>query len=451
MSPLGSVAFAVLGYWQTIGILVGVGFLGLLLLIALVKRILKICEPNEVLIFSGNRHRTAEGKLVGYKTIKGGRKLRIPLLETVDRMDLTNMSIDVSVRGAFSKGGIPLTVQGVANVKIAGEEPMLDNAIERLLGKRREEVMTVAKDTLEGNLRGVLAKMTPEEVNEDKIKFSQMLVEEAEHDLTKLGLVLDTLKIQNVTDDVGYLDSIGRIKTAEIKRDALIAEARARAASTVRDAENRQDTELARIDAEIRTTRAETERRIADALTKKDAMVAESRGQIAAAIAKAGAEIEVQTARVEQVRRQLQADVIAPAAAACSGAESKAKGDAARIVEQGRAQATALSETIAAWRQAGVNARDVFLMQKLGGLTRTVLSTIDNVEVNRLTLLGTGGDGKDGAPLATKLLVFAEQLKATLGIDVVEAVKAKLGPAAHPAVAARSTTPPARPAPPAAG
>lgn len=451
MSPLASVTLAALSSVETIGILAGVGILGLLLLVALIKRILKICEPNEVLIFSGGRHRAADGRLVGYKTIKGGRKFRVPLLETVDRMDLTNMSIDVSVRGAFSKGGIPLTVQGVANVKVAGEEPMLDNAIERLLGKRREEIMTIAKDTLEGNLRGVLAKMTPEEVNEDKIKFSQMLVEEAEHDLTKLGLVLDTLKIQNVTDEVGYLDSIGRIKTAEIKRDALVAEARARAASTVRDAENRQDTELARIDAEIRTARAETERRIADALTKKDAMIAESRGQIAAAIAKAQAEIEVQTARVEQVRRQLQADVIAPAAAACSAAEAKAKGEAARIVEQGRAQATALSETIAAWRQAGVNARDVFLMQKLGGLTRTVLSTIDNVEVNRLTLLGAAGDGKDGAPLAARLLVFAEQLKATLGIDVVEAVKAKLGSAALPAPAARTTTPAPKPAPPAAG
>ncbi|NMC70386.1 MAG: flotillin family protein [Myxococcales bacterium] len=451
MNPLASITPAVLGYWQTIGILAGVGLLGLLLLAALLKRILKICEPNEVLIFSGGRHRAADGRLVGYRTIKGGRKFRIPLLETVDRMDLTNMSIDVSVRGAFSKGGIPLTVQGVANVKVAGEEPMLDNAIERLLGKRREEIMTIAKDTLEGNLRGVLAKMTPEEVNEDKIKFSQMLVEEAEHDLTKLGLVLDTLKIQNVTDEVGYLDSIGRIKTAEIKRDALVAEARARAASTVRDAENRQDTELARIDAEIRTARAETERRIADALTKKDAMVAESRGQIAAAIAKAQAEIEVQTARVEQVRRQLQADVIAPAAAACAGAEAKAKGEAARIVEQGRAQATALSETIAAWRQAGGNARDVFLMQKLGGLTRTVLSTIDNVDIHRLTLLGVGGDGKDDTPVAARLLVFAEQLKATLGIDVVEAVKAKLGPAALPPGAARTTAPAPKPSTPAAG
>lgn len=411
-----------------LGIVVCVVLLGILLIAALIRRILYICQPNEVMIFSGTRRTLEDGREVGYRVIKGGRKLRVPLLERVDRMDLTNMNIDVAVRGAFSKGGIPLTVQGVANIKVAGEEPVLNNAIERFLGRRRDEIMTIAKDTLEGNLRGVLAKMTPEEVNEEKIKFAQLLLDEAEHDLTKLGLVLDTLKIQNVSDEVGYLDSIGRIKTAEIKRNALVAEAQARAASTVRDAENRQDTELTRIDAEIRTITAETERRIADAVTKKDAMIAESRGQIAARVAEATAEIDVHKARVEQVRRQLQADVIAPAQAACESAIARAKGEAARFVEGGRAQATALGEMIASWREAGANARDVFLMQKLGTLNRTILSTIDNVKVDRLTLLGVPDGGADGGPLATRLLVGAEQIKAVLGIDVVEAVKAKLGP-----------------------
>jgi flotillin len=436
MNPLASLVLGMLEPWAVLGIFAGVILLAVLLLVALVKRILYICQPNEVLIFTGAHSKLEDGTLVGYKTVKGGRKLRVPLLERVDKMDLTNMTIEVAVRGAFSKGGIPLTVQGVANVKIAGETPMLDNAIQRLLGKRRDEIMVVAKDTLEGNLRGVLAKMTPEEVNEDKIKFSELLLLEAEHDLTKLGVDLNTLKIQNVTDEVGYLDSIGRIKSAEIKRNALVAEAQARAASTVRDAENRQDTELARIDAEIRTARAETERRIADALTKKDAMVAESRGKMTAAIAKATAEIEVQNARIESVRRQLQADVIAPAQAACSAAEAKAKGEASRYVEQGRAQAAALGETITAWRQAGGNARDVFLMQKLGGLMHTVLGTIDQVHVQRLTMLPASADGDGGTPLPTRMLVMAEQIKATLGIDIIEAVKSKLGPPALPAKAA---------------
>ena len=220
MSPLAAMVFGAMRPEAVIGIFAGVILLGLLLLVALVRRILYICQPNEVLIFTGKHRTRGDGRMVGFQTIQGGRKLRIPLLERVDKMDLTNMTIEVAVKGAFSKGGIPLTVQGVANVKISsdseGPTPVLHNAIERLLGKRREEIMAVAKDTLEGNLRGVLAKMTPEEVNEDKIKFGQLLLEEAEHDLIKLGLELNTLKIQNVTDEVGYLDSIGRVKSAEI-------------------------------------------------------------------------------------------------------------------------------------------------------------------------------------------------------------------------------------------
>ena len=99
--------------------------------------------------------------------VKGGRALRIPVFEAVDRLDLTNMNIEVSVRGGFSKGGIPLNIDGIANVKIAGVSPVLDNALQRLLGKPRPLIMRIAKETLEGYLRGVLATLTPEDVNEN--------------------------------------------------------------------------------------------------------------------------------------------------------------------------------------------------------------------------------------------------------------------------------------------
>src|SRR5438309_11115391 len=108
---------------------VGIVALFVLLLSVVVSRLLYICSPNEVLIFSGGQ-RASAGRSVGYRIIKGGRALRIPLFERVDRMDLTNMPIEVQVRGAYSKGGIPLNVHGIANLKIAGEQPVLDNAIE---------------------------------------------------------------------------------------------------------------------------------------------------------------------------------------------------------------------------------------------------------------------------------------------------------------------------------
>ncbi|MCA9604200.1 MAG: flotillin family protein, partial [Myxococcales bacterium] len=87
----------------------GVGIIGVVATILLVKNILYVCQPNEVLVFSG-RARSTDGRTLGYRIIKGGRAIRMPLIETVDRMDLTNMIIELKVGGAYSKGGIPLTV-----------------------------------------------------------------------------------------------------------------------------------------------------------------------------------------------------------------------------------------------------------------------------------------------------------------------------------------------------
>jgi flotillin len=410
--------------------LLAIGIVALIAIILLVKKMLYICQPNEVLIFSGT-HRRVGNRRVGYKPIRGGRKLKVPLIEVVDRMDLTNMAINVSVRGAFSHGGIPLNVDGVANLKVAGEEPLLANAVERLLGKTRQEIMAIAKETLEGNLRGVLAKLTPEQVNEDKLAFAKQLMDEADNDLNRLGLVLDTLKVQNVSDDVGYLNSIGRIKGAEIRRDAVIAEADSKAASVVKDASNVQETELVRIAAAIRTLEADTKRKVADAETQKAARIAEERGKIAAAVAAAQAEIAVQKARIEQVKRKLDADVLEPARADMEARRNDARGQAARIVEDGKATVDVLARITEAWKQAGPNARDVFLMQKLHTLVDTMTQTVEGVKVDKVTVLGMGQNGD----LAPKVISAAEQIKATLGVDILGALQSRL-----PQVRARPAT-----------
>ncbi len=407
-----------------------------------VSRLLYICQPNEVLIFSGGRT-TIGARSVGYKIIKGGRAIRKPLIEKVDRMDLTNMPIEVAVRGAYSKGGIPLNVHGIANVKVSGEQPVLDNAIERFLGVDRMRIMAIAKETLEGNLRGVLATLTPEEVNEDKIKFAQSLLSEAEDDLRCIGLELDTLKIQDVSDEVGYLDSIGRRQSAEVQKRALIAEATSRAESAVRAAANRQETEISQLEAQLGTLRADNARRMTDAETKAVALVAEANGQVAARLARAEGELDLQRARVEQVRRQLAADVLEPARAKKAEAEAEAKGRASRIVEQGRATAAAMDEIAAAWRAVGGNARNVFLMQKVDDLTRSVMGTMGDLKIDRLTVLGGIGGGGGGAtghggngPLAPDLtgrvIAASEQLKAATGVDLLSAVRDRLTSPAPP-------------------
>jgi flotillin len=407
-------------------IVITIGLIFVLSVFAVWIKLLKICPANEVFVISGGRHTDPTGQPCGYKIIKGGKVMILPLFERLDRLDLTNMIIEVRVMGAYSKGGIPLNVQGVANVKVPGQGPGLANAVVRLLGKERVEIQTIAKETLEGNLRGVMAQLTPEQLNEDKIKFAKILIEEADDDLIRLGLVLDTLKIQNVWDDVGYLNSIGRIRNADVQKKARVAEAQNEALSKIRSAENKQETELARIEAQTRTLQAQITQEIADAVTGKDVLVAKEKGNVAAMVAKAHADLEVQKARVEQVRRKLQADVVEPARAQLEEAVSDARGQAARITEDGRATAEALKEIAERWQQSGDNARDAFLYTKLENLMHIVMETMGQLKVERLTVLPSSGSngpaGQGGGNLAANLYKFNEELKATLGVDISKAL-----------------------------
>ena len=321
------------------GLAIGMAFL---IVLGIVSRFLYICRPNQLLVISGRRRRTEDGSLVGYRVVTGGWALRLPIIETVENMDMRSIPIEVSINGAYTRVGIPLRVRAIAITKISSNPKVVMNAVERFLGRGPNDIQQVAKETLEGNLRGVLATLTPVEVNADKIKFAQSLLTEAEEDLRHIGLELDTLKIQDVSDDVNYLDSIGRKQSAEVQKHAAIAEARNKSESAIQSAQNHQTTEISRLDAQLGTLRADMARRVTDAQTKAVAMVAEAKGQVASKLARAQAELDVQKARVEQVRRQLQADVLEPARAQKAAAEATAKGEAASIVEQGRATAAAM-------------------------------------------------------------------------------------------------------------
>ena len=384
-----------------------------------IRNLYYICQPSEVLIFAGSRHSVGDSqKKVGYRLVKGGSSVRVPLLEQAFRMDLSNMIIELKVNNAYSKGGIPLTVESVANIKVAGEEPTIHNAIERLLGKSRQEIEKLAQETLEGNLRGVLASLTPEQVNEDKIAFAKNLLEEAEDDLEKLGLVLDTLKIQNISDEVEYLYSIGRKQQAELVRDSRIAEAKSQAESIIQDAENQRNTALKKIEAEIEIAHADAEKRIQDAITKREAVVAEAEAEIGAKVARTKAEVAVQHEQIKQVKQRLQADVVAPAEAECKQAIARAKGNAAAIVEPGKAQAEGIRKLAESWKAAGANARDVFLYQKLEELLKIIVSTVTEVDVDNVTVINAQSGSN-----ATKMAAFFEELKQTAGIDIPATVE----------------------------
>lgn len=383
-----------------------------------IRNLYYICQPNEVLIFAGSSHELGDGRKVGYRLVKGGSSVRVPLLERVLRMDLTNMIIDLRVSNAYSRGGIPLTVEGVANIKIAGEEPAIHNAIERLLGKSRQEIEQMAKETLEGNLRGVLASLTPEQVNEDKIAFAKSLLDEAEEDLGKLGLVLDTLQIQNISDDVRYLNSIGRKQQADMLRDARIAEAKAKSESSIQTAENEKITALSRIERDTGIARADADRRVKDAITKRDAVIAEALAEIASELVRIQAEVPVQHERIKQVEQQLQADVVALAEAGCKEAIARAQGNASQIIEEGKARAEGTRRLAESWRSAGPNARDIYLLQRLETLLKALTEAVPDVVVHNLTVIDA-----QGGTTATKLAAFIEQFQQTTGVDLSETLQ----------------------------
>jgi Uncharacterized protein conserved in bacteria, COG2268 len=401
-----------------------IAIIGLVVITTAIRNLYYICQPNEVLIFAGTtRWVPSLRKRVGYRLVKGGSSLRMPLFERVLRLDLTNLIIELKVVGAYSKGGIPLRVEGVANIKIAGEEPIIHNAIERLLGKNREEIRRIAKETLEGNLRGVLASLTPQQVNQDKLAFVRSLQDEAEADLAKLGLVLDTLQIQNISDDVGYLDSLGRKQRAELLRDARIAEAQAQAQAAIQAAENSRLTQFAQIEAEMQIIQAEAQRRIRDAVTRREALIAEIQADVGAKLVRTQADLAVQRERIQQVRQQLQADVVAPAEAECAQATEQAQAAAAQIIENGKALVAGMQELAASWQQGGAYARQIFLLQKLEPLLQSLAATVPQVHLQQVTVL-------DNAAPVTGLVTFLEQVQAATGVDLKQLLPQK--PPANP-------------------
>jgi len=237
-------------------------------------------SPNAVAVLSGRKRKLPDGRIVGYRMVRGGAALRIPLLEKVEYLHLNVMTIPLEIKRAYTLKGVPVSVKAVANVKIRGDDTSLQASAERFLGMTHDQVQKVIFQTLEGHLRSILGTLTVEEVNSDRQSFAQKLTTEAAVDLEKMGIGVDVLTIQEISDEEGYLDALGKRRTAEVKRDATIGEAEAHRDAKIKSAEALQHGEKAKFqaDAEI-------------ALSSRDFMIRQAQYQ---------AEIETQKARAEQ-------------------------------------------------------------------------------------------------------------------------------------------------------
>ncbi|MHC4708848.1 MAG: flotillin family protein [Planctomycetota bacterium] len=408
---------------QLIGIALGVGIVAVFLLIVFIKANMVICQPNEVVILAGRTRKLADGTVLGYRVIRGGKGFKRPFVESVKRLPLTTRTVDIHLTKVLCAGMIPVNIEGRANVKLAGrEEEGLENAVERFLGKGTEAVDKTAKQVLEGSLRGIVASVSPEEANAQRLEIAGQVVTRAREDLDRLGIVLDFFQIQSITDDEGYLEAIGRKRNAEVSRDARIAEAEAEAEARQVAAEQIRIGREAEIASEKIVIQRENELAVERADLAAKANEAEGRAAVAGEVARAEIQIELEAKRAEVSLHREQADTVVPAEARQKALALEAEGKASRILENGRAMSEAVE--LMQKQVAGGASNDLFLIQMLPGLLDKVTRVMaDNLRVDKLTILD-GGDG-EGLPnyvrnLSKSAIAMLEQVENATDIDVAK-------------------------------
>lgn len=387
----------------------------------LLNTTIRICDPNKILVISG-RQQTVNGRKVGYRVEFGGQTYCIPILETVKSMDMRTMPVSIEVINAYAKGGTPLSIQAIANVKISSDPIIVRNAIERFLDRDPNEIRRVARETLEGNLRGVVATLTPEQLNEDRLEFAERIANDVSDDLAKLGLHLDTLKIQSVADDVDYLDSIGRKQIAMILRDAEMAESDAQAVAQTIEDDCKQQSEVAKTQAKTLVQEKENELRQIKAKLEESVREAEERTQAAADTARAKAEQKLQSIRAELARLRLEVEEVLPAQARQEAQELLARGEASSLAENARASAMANQLLTAVWEKTGESASELFALQQIDLILDQAAKVPGRLKLSRVNAIDRG-DGKTLAGLVNVypaiVTQFLAQVEQTLGINLM--------------------------------
>lgn len=216
-----------------------VGILAVVILLALViVTRYRVAGPNEAYIVTGRRGKEVRNletgqishDLSGQKVVMGGGVFVVPFVQRLHVLDLSSRRIPVTIRGAVSGQGVKLNLDGVAMVKVGGNEDQIRAAAQRFLSQQ-DEVETFTQEVLAGALRSIVGSLSVEQIIRDRAAFAQKVADESEASLTGQGLLLDTFQIQDITDDGTYLSDLGRPEAARVGQLAAIAEAQARQAA----------------------------------------------------------------------------------------------------------------------------------------------------------------------------------------------------------------------------
>ena len=426
--------------------------------------------PNRALVISSGRKAP--------KVVVGGRAFVVPIIQRVQVLSLEVMTLTPSTAKVYTKEGVAVTVDGVAQVKVASEEGAILRAAQQFLGKRPEEVANIALQTIEGNQRAILGTMTVEEIYQDREGFATNVLKVAGGDMANMGLEVVSYTIRDIQDDQGYLDALGIPRTAEVKRDAAIAQAEADRDATIRQAQADRDSGIqeAQADQERQAARfaadtaiAESERdfqlqkasfdqqtfaRQAEAELAHPLQEAKTRQEIRqeemqVQVVERQKQIQVQEQEVARREQELEATVRRPAQAERHRLETIAEGNRARVVAEaqaeaeairvrgeaeadaikarGLAEAEAMQRKAEAWKQYGQAALIEQLFQSLPEVARAVAEPLSKTE--RIVMISGGGDSAGvGASRVTKdvtniIAQLPAVVEALTGIDVLATLK----------------------------
>ena len=228
--------------------------------ITILSRYTKV-GPNQVLVVSGRKHRFIDSdgtaRIRGFRIVKGGGTFVYPVVEKVDVLSLELLTIDVQTPEVYTSKGVPVKVDGVAQIKVKGDDISVATAAEQFLSKSVDEIKNIATQTLEGHLRAILGTMTVEDIYQNRDAFASKVQEVAAGDMANMGLSIVSFTIRDIRDGQGYLEALGKPRIAQVKRDAQIAQAEADRDAMIRSSQATQAGQEAKFQADSKIAEAQ--------------------------------------------------------------------------------------------------------------------------------------------------------------------------------------------------
>ncbi|MCG0049434.1 flotillin family protein [Priestia aryabhattai] len=298
-------------------ILVVVGIVVFLLIALIVVFITKYrtAGPDEALIVTGsylgnkNVHIDESGNRI--KIVRGGGTFVLPVFQQAEPLSLLSSKLEVSTPEVYTEQGVPVMADGVSIIKIGGSISEIATAAEQFLGKAKEDRETEAREVLEGHLRSILGSMTVEEIYKNREKFSQEVQRVASQDLAKMGLIIVSFTIKDVRDKNGYLESLGKPRIAQVKRDADIATAEAEKETRIKRAEAHKDAQKAELERNTEIAEAEKMNQLKTAEYRREQDIAKARADQAYDLetARAKQDVTEQEMQIRIIERQKQIEL----------------------------------------------------------------------------------------------------------------------------------------------